>query len=243
MIYLSPVKMAISDERPMMSLRVSRNDQIADGIHLIELRDLTGRPLPEFSAGAHITIRVPNGLLRDYSLCSDPAERDRYQVAVKREAKGLGGSGNLIDNAMIGDLLMATAPIGKFVLPASAQSFLFIAGGIGISPIMAMIHKVGREGKHFRLFYCARSAETTAFVDELSAAKFNGKVFIHYDYGDPARSLDLKEILIGRKDSEHLLCCGPRPLMEAVRSMSRHWTSTAVHFASADAQAEKLAIS
>jgi len=214
----------------MLPLRVMRNDKIADGIHILEFRDAGGQPLPEFSAGAHIAIQAPNGLLRKYSLCNDPAERDRYLVAIKREANGRGGSCNLIDNTKAGDELMVAPPVNDFGLPPRAQDFLFIAGGIGITPIMAMIREVLRQGKRFRLFYCSRSPETTAFLDELSAPEFKDQVTIHYDQGDPARSLDLKPVLAERKNREHLYCCGPRPLMEAVRAMTDHWSSTAVHF-------------
>jgi phthalate 4,5-dioxygenase reductase subunit len=125
---------------------------------------------------------------------------------------------------------MVAPPVNDFGLPPRAQDFLFIAGGIGITPIMAMIREVLRQGKRFRLFYCSRSPETTAFLDELSAPEFKDQVTIHYDQGDPARSLDLKPVLAERKNREHLYCCGPRPLMEAVRNMTDHWSSTAVHF-------------
>lgn len=214
----------------MMRLRVTRNDKIADGIHLLEFRDASGKALPQFSAGAHIAIRVPNGLLRKYSLCNDPSQRDRYQIAVKREVNGRGGSSNLIDQVNAGDELLVAAPVNDFALPQRAQDFLFIAGGIGITPIMAMIRQVQAEGKRFRLYYCTRSPETTAFVGELNAPEFAGKVTIHYDGGDPSRSLDLRPVLAERKNREHLYCCGPRPLMEAVRNMTDHWSSTAVHF-------------
>ena len=213
-----------------MRLRVARNDAIADGIHLLEFRNTDGQPLPPFSAGAHIAIRVPNGLLRKYSLCNDPVERDRYQVAVKREVNGRGGSCSLIDDVKAGDELMVTAPVNDFGLPQRAQDFLFIAGGIGVTPIMAMIRQVMAEGKRFRFFYCTRSPETTAFREELSAPQFKDMVTIHYDQGDVSRSLDLRPILAERKNREHLYCCGPRPLMEAVRAMTDHWSSTAVHF-------------
>jgi phthalate 4,5-dioxygenase reductase subunit len=223
-----------------MALRVTRNDKIADGIHLFELRDAGGQQLPAFTAGAHIAIQVPNGLLRKYSLCNDPAERDRYQVAVKREANGRGGSSTLIDNVKAGDTLMVAAPVNDFELPQRAQDFLFIAGGIGITPIMAMMREAHAQGKRFRLFYCSRSPETTAFRDELSAPEFKDSVVIHYDGGDPANSLDLKSILAERKNREHLYCCGPRPLMEAVRAMTDHWSSAAVHFeAFSDAETHK----
>src|ERR1017187_9827130 len=198
--------MPVSDQPQMMPLRVTRNDKIADGIHLLEFRDAAGKGLPQFSAGAHITIRVPNGLMRKYSLCNDPAERDRYAIAVKREANGRGGSANLIDNVKAGDELMVAAPVNDFGLPRRAQDFLFIAGGIGITPIMAMIRQVQAEGKHFRLYYCTRSPETTAFRDELNAPEFAGKVTIHYDQGDPANSLDLRPLLLERKNREHLYC-------------------------------------
>jgi phthalate 4,5-dioxygenase reductase subunit len=213
-----------------MRLRVTRNDRIADGINLLEFRDAGGKELPAFTAGAHIAIRTPNGLLRKYSLCNDPAERDRYLVAIKREASGRGGSINLIDAVKAGDELMTTAPINDFGLPQRAQDFLFIAGGIGITPMIAMIREVLAQGKRFRLYYCSRSPETTAFRDELSGPEFAGKVTIHYDQGDPSCSLDLKPILAERKNREHLYCCGPRPLMEAVRLMTDHWSPTAVHF-------------
>jgi phthalate 4,5-dioxygenase reductase subunit len=222
--------MDANNQPQMLPLRVMRNDKIADGIHILEFRDAGGQPLPEFSAGAHIAIQAPNGLLRKYSLCNDPAERDRYLVAIKREANGRGGSCNLIDNTKAGDKLMVAPPVNDFGLPPRAQDFLFIAGGIGITPIMAMIREVLRQGKRFRLFYCSRSPETTAFLDELSAPEFKDQVTIHYDQGDPARSLDLKPVLAERKNREHLYCCGPRPLMEAVRNMTDHWSSTAVHF-------------
>jgi phthalate 4,5-dioxygenase reductase component len=219
-----------SSPPPTMPLRVTRNDPIADGIHILEFRDPSGRQLPEFSAGAHIAVRVPNGMLRKYSLCNDPSERDRYQIAVKREDNGRGGSCSLIDDTKAGEELAVTAPVNDFGLPPRGQDFLFIAGGIGVTPIMAMIRQVMSEGKRFRLFYCSRSPEATAFREELSAPQFKDTVTIHYDQGEVSRSLDLRPILAERRNREHLYCCGPRPLMEAVRAMTDHWSPTAVHF-------------
>ena len=220
----------MSEQPDLVPLRVTRNEKIADGIHLLEFRDAHDAALPEFTAGAHIAIHLPNGLIRKYSLCNDPAERDRYQVAVKREASGRGGSVDLIDNTKAGDTLMVARPVNDFALPPRATDFLFIAGGIGITPMMAMIRQVQAAGKRFRLFYCSRSPETTAFRDQLSAPDLKDHVMIHYDGGDSSCSLDLKPILAERQNREHLYCCGPRPLMEAVRAMTDHWSSTAVHF-------------
>src|SRR5262245_8198662 len=219
-----------SSPPPTMPLRVTRNDPIADGIHILEFRDPSGRQLPEFSAGAHIAVRVPNGMLRKYSLCNDPSERDRYQIAVKREDNGRGGSCSLIDDTKAGEELAVTAPVNDFGLPPRGQDFLFIAGGIGVTPIMAMIRQVMSEGKRFRLFYCSRSPEATAFREELSAPQFKDTVTIHYDQGEVSRLLDLRPILAERRNREHLYSCGPRPLMEAVRAMRDQWSPTAVHF-------------
>jgi phthalate 4,5-dioxygenase reductase subunit len=230
----------LTTEQPMMTLRVTRNEAIADGINLFEFRQPAGAALPEFSAGAHIAIRVPSGAIRKYSLCNDPAERGHYQIAVKREASGRGGSIDLIDNVKAGDTVMVSEPVNDFALPPRATDFLFIAGGIGITPILAMIRQVQAAGKRFRLYYCSRSPETTAFKEELGAPGIREFVTIHYDNGDPSCSLDLRPILKERQNREHLYCCGPRPLMEAVRAMTDHWSPTAVHFeAFSDAETHK----
>ncbi|HKA46376.1 MAG TPA: PDR/VanB family oxidoreductase [Burkholderiales bacterium] len=216
----------------MTALRVERAEQIAAGIHLFELRDPDGRELPEFNAGSHIAIVVPTGDVRKYSLCNDPCERDRYVIAVKKEAAGRGGSISLVDAVKAGDLVMSGTPENSFALDERAASFLFIAGGIGITPIMAMIRHLKSTGcGRFKLYYCTRNAHATAFLDELSAPAYRGQVTIHHDNGDPAQALDLWPLL-ERPAGAHLYCCGPRAMMEAVRDMTGHWSRSAVHFES-----------
>lgn len=215
----------------IMTLRVTRAEPAADSIQLFELRHPDGGELRAFTAGAHISIAVPNGSLRKYSLCNDPSERDRYVIAVKREASGRGGSVSLIDGVKVGDSVAVANPVNDFELPQNVNSFLFIVGGIGITPIMAMIHQLrATDGKKFRLHYCTRSPETTAFLDELKGPEYRGKVTIHHDQGDPEKVLDLWPILEQRKNLEHIFCCGPRPLMQAVRDMAGHWPASALHF-------------
>jgi phthalate 4,5-dioxygenase reductase subunit len=214
-----------------MTLRVTRKEEIARDICLFELRDPEGGELPQFDAGAHISLQLPSALVRKYSLCNDPAERDRYVIAVKRESPGRGGSIALIDSVHSGNALPVLPPVNDFALPPRATDFLFIAGGIGITPIMSMIHQLRAEpGKRFRLYYCTRSPEETAFRPELTAPDLKGKVTIHHDNGDPEKFFDLWPILEERKNREHLYCCGPRPLMQAVRDMTGHWSSASVHF-------------
>ncbi len=212
----------------MVPRRVTRAECIAEDIHLFELRDAAGGELPEFSAGAHVSLRVPNGLIRKYSLCNDPAERDRYVVAVKREAPGRGGSESLIREAAEGSEVPVSPPANNFALAKSNGGYLFIAGGIGITPIMAMIRQLAANGGRFKLYYCTRTPAATAFRDELSAPALRGKVAIHHDGGDAAKALDLWPIV--EKPQGHLYCCGPRGLMQAVRDMTGHWSPSAVHF-------------
>ena len=212
----------------MIPRRVTRAERIAEDIHLFELRDPAGGDLPEFSAGAHVLLRVPNGMIRKYSLCNDPAERDRYVIAVKREAPGRGGSESLIRDVAEGSEVPVSAPANNFALAKSGDGLLFIAGGIGITPIMAMIRHLTATGGRFKLYYCTRTPAATAFRDELLAPELRGKVTIHHDHGDLAQALDVWPIV--EKPQGHLYCCGPRGLMQAVRDMTGHWSPSAVHF-------------
>jgi phthalate 4,5-dioxygenase reductase subunit len=211
---------------------VAATRRAARDIYLFELRDPHGAELPAFTAGAHLSVQVPIGALRKYSLCNDPAERERYVIAVKREGEGRGGSRCLIDGVKAGDTLQVSEPRNDFALHPRANNFLFIAGGIGITPILSMVRHLQSSGLgRFKLYYLTRDPECTAFLDELGAPEFHGKVRIHHDGGDPAKSFDLWPIL-ERPSGAHVYCCGPRALMDSVRDMSGHWPGGSVHFES-----------
>ncbi|HUQ27469.1 MAG TPA: PDR/VanB family oxidoreductase [Usitatibacter sp.] len=216
---------------PTLPVRVARAEQIAAGIHCFEFRRQGSGDLPQWTPGSHVSVRSPNGSVRKYSLCNDPAERDRYVIAVKRDPGGRGGSIDLVDNTRVGDAVEISAPHNAFDLAAKAQSFIFIAGGIGITPIMSMARALNADGRRYKLYYLTRSREHTAFADELSGDDFRGKVVIHHDSGNPHHALDLWPIL-EKPSAAHVYCCGPRPLLEAVRDMSGHWSRSAIHFES-----------
>jgi phthalate 4,5-dioxygenase reductase subunit len=222
----------------MPLLRVARIEPLARAIHGFELRDPVDGELPPFTAGAHVAVTAPNGSVRKYSLCNDPAERDRYVIAVKRDESGHGGSVSLVDGTRAGDRIEVSAPRNAFGLEAKAASYLFIAGGIGITPIMAMVREAQRSGVPFRLVYLTRSREDTPFVDELSAPALSGRVTLHHDGGDASRAFDLWPLL-EKPSKAHIYACGPRGLLEGVRDMTGHWPMSAVHFESfLDAQAQ-----
>lgn len=219
----------------MPLLRVARAERIARDIHRYELRDPAGKALAPFTAGAHVGVTAPNGSVRQYSLCNDPAEVERYVIAVKRDPAGHGGSVSLVDGTRVDDLLEVSMPRNAFELDAKAASFLLIAGGIGITPVMAMVRQLTREERTFRLVYLTRSPEDTPFLDELRAG---GHVTMHHDGGDPARVYDLWPLL-EKPARAHIYACGPRALLESVRDMTGHWPASAVHFESfLDAQAQ-----
>jgi len=212
-------------------LRIARTEKVAADIHLFELRHPGDAELPGFTAGAHVTVKSPNGSLRKYSLCNDPAERERYVIAVKRDPAGRGGSVDLVDNTRVGDTVEVSAPHNAFDLAGKAASFILIAGGIGITPLIAMARHLNGEGRRYKLYYLTRSPAHAAFRDELLADDFSGKVVMHHDGGDAANAFDLWPLL-EKPTSAHVYCCGPRALLEAVREMTGHWPPAAIHFES-----------
>ena len=223
---------ALAKESPFMALRVVRKTAVANDIWRFELRHPQGLPLPTFTAGAHLTVEVPSGVRRNYSLCSDPADRAMYQIAVKRDAQGRGGSISMADEVLEGALLSVSAPRNNFELNPRANKFLFVAGGIGITPILSMMRHLKTQGQaQFKLIYCTRDALNTAFLAELSGPDFAGQVQIHHDHGDPAQVLDLWPVFESPGDAQ-VYCCGPRGLMEAVADMSGHWPFGSIHFES-----------
>lgn len=230
---------APADGEPgFMPLTVVKKERVANDITLFELRRTDGAPLPPFTAGAHLTVQVPSGVRRNYSLCSDPADTSHYQIAVKRDNKGRGGSLSMSDDVRAGQQLLVSSPRNNFELAERAGSFVFVAGGIGITPILSMMRHLRRSGgRPFKLYYCTRDAGSTAFIAELTA-EFGGAVTLHHDQGDIDQALDLWPVL-EKPSGAHVYCCGPKGLMESVQDMSGHWPPGTVHFESfgVDAQA------
>lgn len=222
----------VKEDPPFMALRVVGKAAVAQDIWCFELRQPEGLPLPAFTAGAHLTVALPRGVRRNYSLCSNPGDHAMYQIAVKRDAQGRGGSISMVDEVQAGDLLSVSAPRNNFELHPRAKKFLFIAGGIGITPLLSMMRHLKSQGDgQFKLIYCTRNPENTAFLTELSEPEFTGHVHFHHDHGDPAQALDLWPEFESPSDAQ-VYCCGPRGLMEAVADMSGHWPFGSIHFES-----------
>ena len=212
-----------------LRLVVATKRSLTADICAFELRVTPGVCLPGFEPGAHINVTTPSGAVRSYSLCNDPAETDRYLIAVKREDRGRGGSISMVDGAMEGSEVTVSAPINHFRL-LEAERCLLVAGGIGITPILSMSNFLARRGcKDFRLIYCTRAWEATAFVDELAALDLGDRVIFHHDGGHPNKAYDFWPHFRVPSDI-HIYCCGPAPLMDHVRDLTAHWPRRLIHF-------------
>lgn len=213
-----------------MLLRINATNDETPSIKAFELVDPDGLDLPVFSAGSHVDVTLPDGQVRQYSLCNAPAERHRYLLGVLREAQGRGGSRQMHDRVGVGDLLQVSMPRNNFPLDASAKRHLLIAGGIGVTPLMAMAHSLLALGSDFVLHYCARDAAQTAFRGVVGADGMAPRVRLHHDGGIPGRGLDVVALLATVTPGTHVYCCGPAGLMSAVKAASAHWPPGQIHF-------------
>jgi ferredoxin-NADP reductase len=212
------------------AVRVNAIREEADGIRSFEFVSPDGSDLPPFTAGAHLHVHLDDKISRQYSLCNDPAERHRYVVAVLREENGRGGSKLMHDSISEGQEVWISGPENHFALADRAVNFhLLLAGGIGVTPMMAMIEELERRGHDYRMHYCTRGPERTAFLDRLAPRIEAGKVVLHHDGGDPARGLDVKATLAEHRIGMHLYACGPAGFLQAVNSSVGAWPPHTVH--------------
>ena len=212
-----------------ITLKVTRMTDATARIKVYELADAGGGALPPFTAGAHLDFELGTGEARSYSLMNDPRETHRYQIAVQREIDSRGGSTWMHDALKEGDILQSSEPVNNFALNEAGEYHILIAGGIGITPILAMARRLAATGAAFDFHYCARSRDLAAFADMIEE-EFPGHVHIHLDGGDPSMGLDVKALLLERPPGGHVYVCGPAGLIRAVRETTGHWPKGSVHY-------------
>ena len=213
----------------LLGVRVLSVRYEAEDINSYELVDPDGGELPPFSAGAHIDLHLRDGRIRQYSLCNDPAERHRYVVGVLKDPASRGGSVAIFEKVHAGRIITISAPRNHFPLANDARRHLLLAGGIGVTPMMAMLAQLERDDADYFLHYCTRSPERTAFRDLLVRHCAARRVRYHHDDGDPRNGLDIAALLRERPDGTHLYYCGPPGFMAAVANACAHWPKGAVH--------------
>jgi ferredoxin-NADP reductase len=201
-----------------LTLEVSAKAIIADGVCQLTLREPGGHRLPDWTPGSHIDVILPGDRVRQYSLCGDRWDPLIYQIAVLREADGRGGSLYIHDELHVGDRLRTGGPRTNFAL-VPAERYLFIAGGIGITPLLPMIHQTQVLGVEWSLLYGGRSARSMAFLPQLSY------------YGDRVTTwpqdekglLELPTAFAAQPAGTKVYCCGPAPLLAAVEEIGADW--------------------
>lgn len=214
-----------------LSVRVRNRTEEAEGIASFVLEATDGTALPAHTAGAHIDVHVAPGLVRQYSLCNDPVDRSVYRIAVLREPQSRGGSAGMHAQVHDGSVLSISAPRNYFPLFSGATRTLLLAGGIGITPILAMARTLHAQGEPFDLHYCGRSASRMAFIDELKKSAFASSVQVHLDDGEPQQRFNAQKVAENPQPGVHLYVCGPSGFMDHVLTTARTvgWADEQLH--------------
>ena len=206
-------------DEPEFDVKVAARTSIADGVVLLTLVRPGGDPLPPWTPGAHLDLLLTSGLVRQYSLCGDPRDPSAYQVAVLREPAGRGGSAHVHDRLAEGATIRARGPRNHFPLIGSPR-YLFIAGGIGITPILPMVAQAAADGADWRLLYGGRTRTSMAFADRLTR-DHPGQVELCPE--DETGLLDLDTLLGVPRPDTLVYCCGPEPLLAATETRCASW--------------------
>jgi ferredoxin-NADP reductase len=205
-------------------VKVEEKREVAEGVVTLTLRSVEGHPLPAWTAGAHVDLILPEGApMRQYSLCGDPSGHS-YQVGILRDPNSRGGSLYVHSQLQAGDLVRIRGPRNNFALVHSPR-YIFIAGGIGITPILPMITKAEEAGAEWKLVYGGRTRSSMAFLDEL--AVYGDRVSVQPQ--DEVGLLDLDALLGTAQPETRVYCCGPEPLLAAVEQRCASWPSGSLH--------------
>lgn len=207
-----------------LRLQVCRRWLGADGIVVLDLRDPSGAPLPAWSPGAHVDLRLSDDLVRQYSLCGDPTDRSVWRIAVLREPSGRGGSAHVHDKLHEGELVEVRGPRNNFPLQPS-RCYIFIAGGIGITPILPMIAAAQRAGAAWELHYGGRSLRSMAFLEWLRDT--DGAVTLYPQ--EEVGLIDLGGVLGTPREDTSVYGCGPEPLLKALEQRCADWPAGSLH--------------
>ena len=213
--------------RLMLDLRIHAITDVAEGIKTFDLRRVDGQALPAFTAGAHIDVALPNGLVRQYSLINESSGHS-YVIGVNKSDPSRGGSDFMHKAVRVGDTLQASSPRNNFPLDETARNSVLIAGGIGITPILSMVRRLAALGRPWHLFHCTRTRARTPFIEEVVALAVQSRGRVEYIHDGEAGSqpLDVAAAVRAASPDTYFYCCGPAPLMEtftaATRSVAEH---------------------
>lgn len=214
----------------LYTVRIAECTDEAVDIRSFLLESADGEALPTYAPGAHIDVHLPGGPVRPYSLCNGAEDAGRYRIAVLKAPASRGGS-VAMHLLAAGQVLTIGEPRNHFPLLPGARHSVLLAGGIGITPILAMAEGLWAADASFSLHYCTRSAERTAFAGRIRRSPFAGQVAFHHDDGIGAPQLDAREAIGPPAEGSHLYVCGPTGFMDMVLATARDlgWPEAALH--------------
>jgi ferredoxin-NADP reductase len=214
-----------------LRLKLAKKSVEAVSICSFELVHPEGKRLPPFSAGSHIDVHLPDGIVRQYSLCNDPDDAHRYVIGVLLHPESRGGSRAMHDVLKVGDLVQVSLPRNHFALDHAAKRSLLIAGGIGITPILCMAERLSNAGADFSLHYCSRNRMRTAFMQRIRSSAFAQRVHFYFSDEPESARIDLDTLLSNPDQETHLYVCGPSGFMDAVlgKAAEHGWPAALLH--------------
>ncbi|MGE8412899.1 MAG: PDR/VanB family oxidoreductase [Pseudomonas sp.] len=205
----------------LLKVVVRKREIQGHDVVVLDLGRVDGAALPAFEAGAHVDIHIAPGLVRQYSLCGNPANGAVYRLGVLKDPASRGGSQSVHEMLLEGREVQISAPRNLFPLMPGAGRSILLGGGIGVTPMIAMAHTLYLQGADFELHYCARSRSRSAFLAELADAPFAGRVHTHFDDEATEQRLDLAQVLGQGAGDTHLYTCGPAGFMDWVIAGAR----------------------
>ncbi len=206
----------MSGSEEFLEVTILRRRSAAEGIVTLELVAPDGVILPRFEPGAHVDVHVGPNLVRQYSLCNDPAETNRYLLGVLLEPESRGGSSEIHNSFIEGRSVRIGVPRNNFHLVEGASRSVLCAGGIGVTPLLAMAYRLQAQGAVFDLHYCSRTRSRTAFLEDIATASFAAKVHVHHDDGPAEQRFNPATDLPPADPGTHLYVCGPKGFMDWV---------------------------
>ncbi|WP_322012396.1 PDR/VanB family oxidoreductase [Paraburkholderia sp. J12] len=222
------------------SITVYVHERRAEALDVVsfDLRPVDGGQLPQFAPGAHVDVFVPSDELaeealkaiRQYSLCNDPVERHRYVIGVGLNSAGRGGSRALHERVRVGDRLRISAPRNHFALTDQSHESVLIAGGIGITPLLAMARQLDMQRRPWKLYYCVRTPARAAFAEPLLSLRHSGSVEFVFSGTVGGGLLNLDEVVRNTSPDTHFYCCGPGSLLDEFQRATQLCPQENVHF-------------